>query len=113
MRVAIGLNAALALLLELALLVAAVAIGLAVPGPLLLRVALAVLLPAAVVVVWAVWMAPRAARRLPARNRLLLETVLLALAVVGLAATGAVAWALALTVLAAVRLLLGARLGRV
>ena len=113
MRLLGGINAGLALLLELALLGAGVAIGLALPGPLGVRIAVAVLLPVAVIAVWAVRVAPRAPRRLPDRARLLTETVLFALGVLGLAAVGAVGWAIALAVLSAARLALGVRLGRV
>ena len=112
-RSLLGLNATLAFLLELALLAAAVAIGLLLPAPLPVRIALAVLLPAAVVAVWSVWMAPRAGRRLPARGRLLVQVVLFALAVLGLAALGQVVGALVLAVLVAVRLGLAVRTGQV
>lgn len=113
MRVATGVNAALALLLEVALLAAGIGIGLALAAPLAVRIVVAVVLPVAVIAVWAVWVAPRAPRRLTDGGRLLLETVLFALAVIGLAAVGAIGWAIALAVLAAARLVLGARLGRV
>lgn len=108
-----GVNAVLALVLELALLGAMVAIGLLLPGPLPVRVAVAVSLPVAVVAIWATWLAPLAPRRVGARGRLLLETVLFAVGVVGLAASGAVGWAVALAALVAVRLVLGLRLGLV
>ena len=113
MRSLLGLNAALALLLELALLVAVAAIGLLVPVPVAARVAVAVVLVGAVVVVWVLLLAPRSTHRLAPGGRLLTQAVLFALAVFGLAAVGGVGWALALAVLAAVRLVLGARLGRV
>lgn len=113
MRVLIGVNAVLALVLELALLAAAVATGLLLPAPPPVRVTAAVVLPAAVVAVWARWVAPRAPRRLGARGRLLLQTLLFAAAVLALAAAGGVAWAVALAALVGVRLVLGLRLGRV
>lgn len=113
MRLLPGLNAALALLLELALLVAFVAIGLLLPAAPPVRIAVAVVLPVAVVAVWAVLLAPRSAKRLAPGARLIAQAVLFAFAVFGLAALGQVDWALALAVLAAVRLVLGARLGRV
>jgi hypothetical protein len=112
-RFLLGVNAALAFLLELALLAAAVAVGLLLPGPLAVRIAVAVLLPVLVIAVWSVLMAPRAARRLPPRQRLLVQTVLFALAVVALATLGQVVWAVVLAVLVAVRIGLGARLGRI
>ncbi|WP_375387766.1 DUF2568 domain-containing protein [uncultured Amnibacterium sp.] len=113
MRSLLGLNAALAFLLELALLAAAVAIGLLLPAPLPVRVAAAVLLPAAVILVWALLVAPRARRRLADEPRLLLQVALFAAAVAGLAALGALWWAVALAVLVAARTVLGARLGRI
>lgn len=113
MRFLLGLNATLAFLLELALLATGVAVGLLLPGPLAVRIVVAVLLPVLVIAVWAVAMAPRSARRLSPRRRLLVQTVLFALAVVVLAALGQVVWAIALAVLVAVRIGLGARLGRI
>jgi hypothetical protein len=112
-RSLLGLNATLAFLLELALLAAAVAIGLLLPGPLVVRIVVAVLLPVVVIAVWAVVMAPRSTRRLPSRQRLLVQTVLFALAVVALATLGQVVWAVVLAALFAVRIGLGARLGRI
>lgn len=113
MRALTGVNAVLALVLELALLGALVAVGLLLPAPLPVRIAAAVLLPAAVIAVWGVWLAPRASRRLGSRERLLLQTLLFAVAVVALAALGATGWAALLALLVVVRLLLGLRLGRV
>ena len=113
MRFLLGLNATLAFVLELALLVAAVSIGLLLPAPLAVRIVVAILLPALVIAVWAVAVAPRAPRRLPAEPRLILQTVLFAIAVLGLAVLGQLWWAVALAVLVAVRTVLGARLGRV
>jgi hypothetical protein len=112
-RFLLGLNATLAFLLELALLAAAVAIGLLLPAPLAARIAVAILLPAIVVVVWALLVAPRARRRLPPEPRLLVQVALFAIAVAGLAALGALWWAVVLAVLVAARTVLGARLGRV
>lgn len=113
MRALTGVNAVLALVLEIALLAAFAAVGLLLPAPTGVRVAAAILLPVAVVAAWAVLLAPRSGRRLGARGRLLLQAGLSALAVVALATLGAVGWAAALALLAAVRLLLGARTGRV
>lgn len=112
MRLLLGLNAVLAFLLELVLLVAAVSIGLLLPAPDVVRVAVAVLLPAGVIVVWALLVAPRARRRLPDEPRLLVQIGLFAVAVAGLASLGQVWWAVALAGLVAVRTVLGARLGR-
>ena len=113
MRFAILLNAVLALLGELGLLAAAIAIPLLTTAPTAVRVVAAVLLPALVIAVWAVLLAPRSRRRLDPRGRLLAEAVLFALAVVGLALVGAVVPAVLLTVVAGVRLILGAAIGRV
>lgn len=113
MRFLLGLNATLAFLLELALLVAAVAIGLLLPAPLAVRIVVAVLLPAVVIVVWARVMAPRAARRLAPPQRLLVQTALFALAVLSLALLGQVVSAVVLAALFVVRIGLGARLGRI
>jgi uncharacterized membrane protein YagU involved in acid resistance len=112
-RFLLGLNATLAFVLELALLAAAVAIGLLLPAPLAVRIVVAVLLPALVIAFWAVVMAPRAARRLAPPQRLLAQTTLFAVAVLALAILGQVVWAVVLAVLFAVRIGLGARLGRI
>lgn len=113
MRSLLGLNATLAFLLELGLLGAAVAIGLLLPAPLGVRIAVAVLLPATVIAVWAVWVAPRASRRLAPPSRLLLQIGLFAVGVLGLAVSGQVLWALVLAVLVAIRTGLGVRIGQV
>jgi hypothetical protein len=112
-RFLLGLNATLAFVLELALLAAAVAVGLLLPGPLAVRILLAVLLPALVIATWAVILAPRSPRRLPAPRRVLVQTVLFALAVAALAVLGQVVWAVLLAVLVGVRIGLGARVGRI
>jgi hypothetical protein len=112
-RFLLGLNATLAFLLELALLCAAVAIGLLLPAPLPVRLGVAVLLPVLVIAVWARWVAPRARRRLAPRSRLLVQTALFAAAVLGLAVLGQVLWAVVLAVLVAIRTGLGLRLGQV
>ena len=59
MRILLGANATLAFLLELALLAAGVAIGLLLPAPLAVRIVVAVVLPALVIVVWGLALAPR------------------------------------------------------
>ncbi|MBW4041596.1 MAG: DUF2568 domain-containing protein [Acidobacteria bacterium] len=112
MRFLLGVNATLAFLLELALLAAAVAIGLLLPAALVVRVVLAVLLPMLVIATWAAVMAPRATRRLAPPQRVLVQTVLFALAVASLAVLGQVVWAVVLAALVAVRIGLGARVGR-
>jgi hypothetical protein len=107
------LTATLAFLLELALLAAAIVIGLLLPAPPAVRVAAAVVLPVLVIAVWAVWVAPRSRRRLAAPSRLIVQIVLFALAVLALAVLGQVVWALVLAVLVAIRTGLGVRLGRI
>lgn len=113
MRSAILVNAVLALLTELGLLAAAVAIGLLWPAPLGVRIVLAVVLPVLVIAVWGVLLAPRAPARVGPRARLLTEAALFALAAVGLALVGAAVAAVVLTVAAGARLILGAAIGRV
>ncbi|MCU1474424.1 YrdB family protein [Amnibacterium sp.] len=113
MRLAVLTNAVLALLTELGLLAAAIAIALLSPLPPAARIVLAVLLPSAVIAVWGVLLAPRSSRRVGARARLLTEAVLFALAAVGLSVVGAALPAVLLTVAAGARLILGAAIGRV
>jgi uncharacterized protein DUF2568 len=112
-RLAILINAVLALLTELGLLAAAIAIGALAPLPTVLRVALAVVLPAVVIAIWGVLLAPRSPRRVGPRARLLAEAALFALAAVGLALVDAALPAVLLTVVAGARLILGAAIGRV
>jgi hypothetical protein len=113
MRPAALTNAVLALVTELGLIAAAIAIGALSPAPPVARVVLAALLPVAVVIVWGLLLAPRSRRRVGPRARLLTEAVLFALAAGGLAVVGAVLWAVLLTVAAGARLVLGAAIGRV
>lgn len=113
MRILLGLNAGLAFLLELALLVVAVTIGLLLPGPLAVRIVVAILLPVIVVAIWARWMAPRSVRRLRPGGRLIVQTALFAVGVLGLAIVGQVVPAMFFAVLVAARIGLGVRLGRV
>ena len=113
MRLAILINAVLALLTELGLLAAAISIGVLAPFPQVLRVALAVVLPAAVIAIWAALLAPRSSRRVGPRARLLTEAALFAFAAIGLALVDAGLPAVLLTVAAGARLILGAAIGRV
>jgi hypothetical protein len=113
MRPAILTNAVIALLTELGLLAAAIAIGVLAPLPLVARIALAVVLPVIVIAMWGVLLAPRSARRVGPRARLLTEATLFALAAVGLALVDAALPAVLLTVVAGARLILGAAIGRV
>lgn len=113
MRLLLGLNATLAFVLELALLATGVAVALLLPGPLPVRIVVAVMLPVAVIAIWGVWVAPRATRRLSPQGRLMTQIGLFAVAVVALAAVGQVVWAVALAVLVAVRVGLGVRLQQI
>ena len=79
---------ALAFLAELGMLAAFVVGGLALPGPLVVRLLVAVTAPAAVAVVWGAFLAPRARRPLHDPARLVLEVALFAAAVVVLVAAG-------------------------
>jgi hypothetical protein len=91
-RFLLGLNATLAFLLELALLAAAVAVGLLLPAPTAVRIVIAVLLPVLVIATWAVVMAPRAGRRLDPPKRALVQTVLFAAAVAAPSARSGGPW---------------------
>ncbi|MFC8921121.1 DUF2568 domain-containing protein [Cellulosimicrobium sp. NPDC057127] len=66
------------------------------PLPTVLGVALAVALPAAVVVVWARWLAPTAAHRLPQPRRLDVQVVLFVTAGLTVAGVGLVWWGVGL-----------------
>lgn len=81
-------NLLLALLLELGLLAAFVVVAVRLDAPWPVRVVVAIALPAAVMVIWGAFFAPRAARRQPPRRRLLLETALFGLAILALASSG-------------------------
>jgi hypothetical protein len=74
-------------LAELALLAALIYAGVVIPGSLVGRVVLTVVLAAVFVVMWGRWLAPRAPRRLSHRPGLALKVVLF---VVG---AGLLAWA--------------------
>lgn len=93
---------ALAFLAELGMLAAFVVGGLALPGPLALRVLVAVAAPLAAATVWGTFLAPRARRPLHDPARLLVEVALFAAAVVALVLAG---HALAGTVLGVAALL--------
>lgn len=79
---------------ELALFVLLAVVGAALGEGLVLSVALAALLPAVAIAVWAMWVAPKASRRLADPARLLVELALFAVAAVGLALVGYDGWAL-------------------
>lgn len=78
---------------ELLLLAVFAVAGGRLGGPDAGRVALAVLFPVAAGVVWGMWLAPRAARRLSSPARTAAKIALFTIASVLLAATGALLWA--------------------
>ena len=76
-------NLLLAFLLELAMLAAFCAVGLSSPTSLLIRVGLAIGLPAVAIVLWALYAAPRAGkRRLRMPALMIFKAVLMGLAVI-------------------------------
>jgi hypothetical protein len=81
-------NLVLRLLLELAALAAVAVWGAHAGSTTVIRVALAVSAAVAVAAVWGIWVAPRAWRRLTDPARMVVELVVCALAVAGLAASG-------------------------
>jgi Protein of unknown function (DUF2568) len=101
-----GANAVLAFLLELALLAAMIVLAVRLDAPVPIRVLTAVLLPAAVIVVWALLVAPRATRRLAVRPRFVLQTVLFGLGAIALAAAGLPVLAVVFAVVVAAHLVL-------
>jgi len=101
-----GANAALAFLLELALLAAMVTFAVRLEAPVAVRVLLAVLLPGIVIAVWGLLVAPRAPRRLAVRPRFLLQVVLFGLGALALAAAGLPVLAVVFAVVVAAHLVL-------
>jgi len=75
-------------LAELAMLAALVYVGVVLPGSVLGRVVLVVVLLAAFVAVWGRWLAPRAPRRLAHRPGLILKVVVFAVGAALLAWAG-------------------------
>lgn len=106
MRGAAGANAGLAFLLELALLAAMVTLAVRLDVPLPVKVLLAVLLPGAVIAVWALLVAPRSSRRLDVRPRFVLQAVLFGLGALALATTGLPVLAIVFAALVAAHLVL-------
>ena len=84
----------LAFLSELALLAVLAIVGVNAGLGTAANIALAVLAPVAVAIIWGLALAPRARRRLPQPWRLGAEIVLFLAAAAGLAAVGALAWAI-------------------
>lgn len=75
-------------LTELVLFAALAYAGAVLPGQLALKIALAVAAPAAAIVVWGMYVGPRARRRLPEPWRFLAEVMLFAAAGAGVTAAG-------------------------
>ena len=101
------LNLALRFLLELCMLAALAYWGYHAGDGLLMQLVLAVGAPLVAAVIWGLFIAPRASRRLADPARLLLELVLWVAAAVGLAAAGQPTLAAIFAVVVAVNLVLG------
>jgi hypothetical protein len=85
---------------ELALIAVLVWAGLGASLPLAARIVIAVAAPGLAMVIWGLWMAPRARRRLADPLRLAAELVLFAVAAAALALTGPVLAAVVFAVIA-------------
>ena len=100
------LNLGVRFLLEIAMLVALGWVGGEIGSSWVIRVGLAIVLPLVAAVVWGMFIAPKASRRLADPAKLLVELVLFSAACVGLAAVGhpwlAAAFAIVLAVNTAV-----------
>jgi uncharacterized protein DUF2568 len=96
-----GLNLALRFLLELAGIVALGWWGFHASGNTLIAILLGVGAPVVLIVVWALFVAPRAVYRQPPRTRLIVGTILLELTAIALAISGPVLLAAILAVLIA------------
>ena len=94
----VAVNLGIRFLLELLMLGALGWTGVGLPSSRWLSVVLAIALPVAAAGVWAMWIAPKASRRLQDPWRLLVELVLFAAAAAGLAAIGHPLLALAFAV---------------
>lgn len=101
-------NAAVAFLLELALLAALAYWGVTADEDLLVRIALGVGAPALVILVWATLLAPKSRRRLRMPWLLIAKLVLFGLGAYALATTGRVGLAVTLAAVAAVSLVVTA-----
>lgn len=82
-----------AFLAEIVMLGTLVGVGLDLASSAVARLALAVLLPLAAAVVWGVWLAPAARRRLQGAALLTLKIVLFCATAIGTALTGHHVWA--------------------
>ena len=100
-------NLGVRFLLELCMLAAWAVVGWHLGGAVVVRVLVAVLLPALAATVWGLWVAPRARRRLEDPARFAVEAVLFAGASVGLAVDGWPLWGGLLAAAYAVNVALG------
>lgn len=100
------LNLVFRFILELVVLVALFLWGVSVSGELIVRVVLGVGAPALAVVVWGLFVAPKASRRLPDPQRLAVEIVVFGAGVLAFLARGDVLLALLLGAAAAISLFL-------
>lgn len=101
MSALVAVNLALRFVLELGALAGLAYGGWHGPGPIWLRILLAVALPLAGALIWARWVAPKASHPIPDPQRLIPEWVVFGGAALALILTGQVLWGVALAVLAA------------
>ena len=97
----VAINLALRFVLELCALAGLAYGGWHVPGPVWVRILLAVALPLAGALIWARWVAPKASHPIPDPQRLIPEWVVFGGAAAALIATGQVVAGVTLAVLAA------------
>lgn len=105
----IGVWEALAFVTELAMLVALAVVGWRLAPGQVLGYVLVPLLPVVVAVVWAVWLAPRAVRRLPGSGARIGKIVVFVVTGALLWATGLWPWGVALAVLAVLAIVMSGR----
>ena len=105
-------NLALAFFLELCALAALSYWGFHAGGGTLVKIGLGIGVPLLTVVVWGLFIAPKATVKVPDPVNVLLRIVVFGLAVAGLAAAGQPAWAWALGVVFVVNLVLVRMLGQ-
>lgn len=101
-----GLNATVSFLLELAMLAALAYWGFNTVENTLVKLLLGIGASAIAIVVWAIYNAPRSARRLPPVPRILLSLLMFTVAALALAAAGQTTWAVVFMVVALINQLL-------
>jgi hypothetical protein len=101
-----NLNLVFRFVLEMVVLVALFLWGVSVSSELIIQVILGLGAPAVVVVVWGLFVAPKAARRLPDPQRLAVEIVIFGAAVLAFLAAGELLLALLLAAAATLSLFL-------